>query len=228
MWANVWFVIWPKQQDRDPERARHRGGQAGQPGGGRRGSAGRARLPHQRGVLDPDAVLHGRGQPLRHAPGRRSPGLVFWVVALAIMVLVEINALVGTPGKGAAKPLATVKGTLWFGFDPDPGLLPLVRDHEVDARPRAARPSGAEVGQQLGLGLVGQAGARARGGVVGHQVHRCAPEGSAPPRPRRRSARSGPRRACPSPRRSGPPRRPRAPGGRPPSRSTRDGRCRCP
>ena len=22
----------------------------------------------------------------------------------------------GTPGKGAAKPLATMKGTLWFGF----------------------------------------------------------------------------------------------------------------
>ncbi len=35
---------------------------------------------------------------------------------LAIMVLVEINAVTGTPGKGAAKPLATVKGTLWFGF----------------------------------------------------------------------------------------------------------------
>jgi hypothetical protein len=43
-------------------------------------------------------------------------GLLFWIVALAIMILVEINALVGTPGKGAAKPLATVKGTLWFGF----------------------------------------------------------------------------------------------------------------
>jgi hypothetical protein len=43
-------------------------------------------------------------------------GIVFWVVALAIMVLVEINALMGTPGKGAAKPLATVSGTLWAGF----------------------------------------------------------------------------------------------------------------
>ena len=38
------------------------------------------------------------------------------LVALAIMILVEINALVGTPGKGGAKPLATIKGTLWFGF----------------------------------------------------------------------------------------------------------------
>ena len=27
-----------------------------------------------------------------------------------------INALKGTPGKGGAKPLATVSGTLWFGF----------------------------------------------------------------------------------------------------------------
>jgi hypothetical protein len=43
-------------------------------------------------------------------------GVVFWIVALVIMGLVEINALVGTPGKGAAKPLATVKGTLWAGF----------------------------------------------------------------------------------------------------------------
>ncbi len=88
------------------------------------------------------------------------------------MVLVEINALVGTPGKGAAKPLATVKGTLWFGFILTAGLLRLVLDHAVAARGAAARPSGDEVGQQLGLGLVGQAGARARGGVIGHQVHR--------------------------------------------------------
>ena len=43
-------------------------------------------------------------------------GLAFWVVALVILLVVEINALKGTPGQGAAKPLATVKGTLWAGF----------------------------------------------------------------------------------------------------------------
>jgi len=43
-------------------------------------------------------------------------GMAFWVVALAIMAIVEINALRGTPGQGAAKPLATVNGTLWAGF----------------------------------------------------------------------------------------------------------------
>jgi hypothetical protein len=42
--------------------------------------------------------------------------VVFWAVAILIMVLAEINALKGTPGKGAAKPLATVSGTLWAGF----------------------------------------------------------------------------------------------------------------
>jgi hypothetical protein len=43
-------------------------------------------------------------------------GAVFWVVAIAIMAAVEVNALKGTPGQGAAKPLATVSGTLWAGF----------------------------------------------------------------------------------------------------------------
>jgi hypothetical protein len=43
-------------------------------------------------------------------------GLVFWIGALVILLLVEVNALKGTPGQGAAKPLATVSGTLWTGF----------------------------------------------------------------------------------------------------------------
>ncbi len=43
-------------------------------------------------------------------------GLTFWFIVLVILVVVEANALMGTPGKGAAKPLATVSGTLWAGF----------------------------------------------------------------------------------------------------------------
>ena len=38
------------------------------------------------------------------------------VSSLLIMLVLEINALKGTPGQGLAKPLATVKGTLWAGF----------------------------------------------------------------------------------------------------------------
>jgi hypothetical protein len=43
-------------------------------------------------------------------------GLAFWIVALAILLVLEVNALKGTPGQGAAKPFATVNGTLWVGF----------------------------------------------------------------------------------------------------------------
>jgi hypothetical protein len=43
-------------------------------------------------------------------------GLAFWIIVLVIMAVAEANALLGTPGKGAAKPLATVSGTLWAGF----------------------------------------------------------------------------------------------------------------
>jgi hypothetical protein len=43
-------------------------------------------------------------------------GAIFWIVALIITALVEANALYGKPGQGAAKPLATISGTLWSGF----------------------------------------------------------------------------------------------------------------
>jgi hypothetical protein len=43
-------------------------------------------------------------------------GAIFWIVALIILLAIELNALKGTPGQGAAKPLVTVSGTLWAGF----------------------------------------------------------------------------------------------------------------
>ncbi len=43
-------------------------------------------------------------------------GGAFWLIALIIVALVEANALTMAPGKPTTKALATVKGTLWFGF----------------------------------------------------------------------------------------------------------------
>jgi hypothetical protein len=57
----------------------------------------------------------GAASHLATLPIPRS-GALFWIVALVIMALVEYVALTGTPGKGPAKPLATVSGTLWTGF----------------------------------------------------------------------------------------------------------------
>jgi uncharacterized membrane protein len=115
MWANVWFVIHPKQkiviQNALDTAAGKPANPAAAPSGARAGLASRTN------TMLSVPMLFFMGAAM-HLPGLRIPssGLVFWIGALVIMVLVEINALKGTPGKGAAKPLATISGTLWAGF----------------------------------------------------------------------------------------------------------------
>jgi uncharacterized membrane protein len=120
MWGNVWFLIWPKNkiviQNALDTAAGKPANPAAAAAGARGGLASRTNV-----VLSmPMLFFMGAANHFGTLTVGKS-GLVFWIVALALMVLVEINALVGTPGKGAAKPLATVKGTLWFG-----GILTLV------------------------------------------------------------------------------------------------------
>jgi uncharacterized membrane protein len=115
MWANVWFIIWPKNKiviQNALDTAAGKPANPAAPAAGARGG-----LASRTNVLFSIPMLFFMGTA-SHMPWLPVPwsGIVFWVVALAIMVLVEVNALVGTPGKGAAKPLATVKGTLWAGF----------------------------------------------------------------------------------------------------------------
>lgn len=114
MWANVWFVIWPKQkiviQNAVDTAAGRPANPAAAPAGARAGLASRTNTALSIPMLFfMGAATH---MPL---PVPRN-GLIFWLVALVIMALVEINALMGTAGKGASKPLATVSGTLWVGF----------------------------------------------------------------------------------------------------------------
>jgi uncharacterized membrane protein len=115
MWANVWFVIWPKNkiviQNALDTAAGKPANPAAAAAGARGGLASRTNVV----MSIPLLFFMGSAQHLSGLTVGKS-GLVFWIVALAIMILVEINGLMGTPGKGAAKPLATVKGTLWFGF----------------------------------------------------------------------------------------------------------------
>jgi len=115
MWANVWFVIWPNnriviQNAIDTGAGRPANPAAG-PAGARGGLASRTNV-----VLSiPMLFMMGSASHLQSLPIPRS-GVVFWIVALIIVALVEYNALTGAPGKGAAKPLATIKATLWSGF----------------------------------------------------------------------------------------------------------------
>jgi uncharacterized membrane protein len=114
MWANVWFVIHPKQkiviQNALDTAAGKPANPAAAPAGARAGLASRTNT-----VLSiPMLFFMGSASHLTlPMPGS---GLVFWIGAVVIMALVEFNALQATPGKGPAKPLATVSGTLWAGF----------------------------------------------------------------------------------------------------------------
>jgi uncharacterized membrane protein len=114
MWANVWFVIWPKNkiviQNAIDMAAGKPANPAAAAAGARGGLASRTNVVFSIPML----FFMGTASHLTLAMPRSGP--VFWMLALVITVLVEINALTGTPGKGAAKPLATVKGTLWFGL----------------------------------------------------------------------------------------------------------------
>jgi uncharacterized membrane protein len=114
MWANVWFVIWPNQkiiiQNAIDTAAGRPANPAVGPAGAKAGLASRTNVA----MSIPMLFFMGAASHLT-LPLPRS-GVVFWVVALIIILAVEVNALTGTPGKGGAKPLATVSGTLWFGF----------------------------------------------------------------------------------------------------------------
>jgi uncharacterized membrane protein len=114
MWANVWFVIWPKNQiviqNAIDTGAGRPANPAAAPAGARGGLASRTNVV----MSIPMLLFMGSAS---HMPfPKPMNGAVFWIVALIIIALVEANALYGTPGTGAAKPLATVKGTLWAGF----------------------------------------------------------------------------------------------------------------
>jgi len=115
MWANVWFVIWPNQkiviQNAIDTAAGRPANPAAAPAGARGGLASRTNTM----LSIPMLFYMGAASHLPGLPVPRS-GAAFWIVALIIIVLCEINALTGTPGKGGAKPLATVSGTLWAGF----------------------------------------------------------------------------------------------------------------
>jgi uncharacterized membrane protein len=114
MWANVWFVIWPNQKVVIQNAIDTAGGKpanpAAAPAGARGGLASRTNTM----LSVPMLFFMGAASHLRLGIPRS--GLVFWIIALLIMAVAEANALLGTPGKGAAKPLATVSGTLWAGF----------------------------------------------------------------------------------------------------------------
>jgi len=114
MWANVWFVIHPKQkiviQNAIDTGAGKPANPAAAPAGARAGLTSRANTMLSIPMLFFMGAASHLALPLPRV------GAIFWVIALVVLAAAEFIALKGTPGQGAAKPLATVKGTIWVGF----------------------------------------------------------------------------------------------------------------
>ena len=114
MFLNVWGVIWPNQKVVIQNAIDTAAGRPANPAAA--GAGARAGLASRTNTLLSIPMLFFMGAASHLTLPVPRNGLAFWAVALAILLVVEINALKGTPGQGAAKPLATVKGTIWAGF----------------------------------------------------------------------------------------------------------------
>jgi uncharacterized membrane protein len=108
MWFNVWFVIWPRQKKII---AAAQGGPAADPS-----LARRAFLASRTNTLFSIPLLFLMGAA-SHLPLPVDPnGLAaWWVILLAIVALIEINALTATSG-ATTKPIEKVKGVIHMGL----------------------------------------------------------------------------------------------------------------
>jgi uncharacterized membrane protein len=114
MWANVWFVIWPNQQIVIQNAVDTAGGKPANPAAAPAGARGG--LASRTNVVFSIPMLFYMGAASHLALPVPRNGIVFWIIALVLMVAIEINALKAAPNTTTTKPLATVKGTLWAGF----------------------------------------------------------------------------------------------------------------
>jgi uncharacterized membrane protein len=116
MWGNVWFVIWPNQKIVIANAIDTAAGRPANPAAA--GSARRGAITSRTNVLFSIPMLFFMGAASHYnVCGDTSMGQrVTWaVIALAIIVALEFNALVGTQGP-TKKPLDTISGVITAGF----------------------------------------------------------------------------------------------------------------
>lgn len=116
MWYNVWFIIWPAQQVVIASATQvSKGGQA-IPEAAARGQ--RSGFASRTNTMLSIPMLYFMGAA-SHLPWTAQPGrgakIGMLVLLLIVLVVAEINALVGTTGPGK-RMLGSLKGTFWGGF----------------------------------------------------------------------------------------------------------------
>jgi len=114
MWANVWFVIWPAQQVVIKSAEQVAGGGSAIPEAAARGAkAGNASRTNTLFSI-PMLFFMGSASHLNSLHNGTND-VVYWVIALALIVAFEVNALMGT-GQARQKYLTTVSGTIHGGL----------------------------------------------------------------------------------------------------------------
>jgi uncharacterized membrane protein len=115
MWANVWFVIWPAQQVVISSAEKVAGGGEAIPEAAARGA--RAGLASRTNTLFsiPMLFFMGSASHFGQVASGEPDRLWYWVIALVLILLTEINCLIG-PGLATQKPLASVSGTIHGGL----------------------------------------------------------------------------------------------------------------
>jgi len=114
MWANVGFVIWPAQQVVIANATKVAAGGEADPAAAPRGA--RSGLVSRTNVLFsiPMAFFMVSASHFTSL-GIKNNLALYWIIALALVGVMEINALVGT-GQARQKSLATVSGTIHLGL----------------------------------------------------------------------------------------------------------------
>ncbi|RIL04423.1 MAG: antitermination protein NusG [Proteobacteria bacterium] len=114
MWANVWFVIWPAQQVVIRSAETVAGGGTALPEAAARGA--RAGLASRTNTLFSIPMLFFMGSASHlNTLHNDDNDLVYWVIALVLIALFELNMLVGA-GQARQKFLGTVSGTIHAGL----------------------------------------------------------------------------------------------------------------
>jgi uncharacterized membrane protein len=115
MWYNVWFIIWPAQRDFVIKNAEQvaAGGQAIPEAAAKGALAGRASRTNTLFSI-PMLFFMASARHLETIHNG-SNDAIYWILALAVIVALELNAVMGT-APGRQKYLSTVSGTIHMGL----------------------------------------------------------------------------------------------------------------
>ena len=114
MWYNVWFIIWPAQRDYAIKSAEQVAG-GGEPVPGTPEKAALAARASRTNTLFSIAMLFFMGSASHlQTFNNGTNDVAYWIIALVLILLVELNAVVGTGAR--QKYLAGVSSTIHAGL----------------------------------------------------------------------------------------------------------------